>query len=105
MRFLVLGLALAACTKGKLTDRDYCDLRWTTAERANADQPPLQTSHAERVDACVRSVAGEHGRDVGPDGRDMFDRRLACGKHFGEEPARKVWEDAMRCEQETLRLH
>ena len=102
MRPFLVCLALVACTKGKLTDCDYCELRWTASERANTDQPPLQLGHAELVDSCVRGVVKEHGVEVDKAGRDMFERRLACAKHLGEAPARKVWEEAIRCEQETL---
>jgi hypothetical protein len=95
-----LALALAACGPHVPTDREFCEQRERAFERAYPEDNP--SDHAMRVDMCVRGIADEHGREVDPEGRDSFQRRLICAKHLGKNAALEAWQAMKNCESATL---
>ncbi len=103
LAFPLLAL-VAACGSGTPSDRELCEQRERAYERAYPDMAN-GSDHADRVDACTRGVAEEHGDEVDGNGNDMFKRRVACAKHLGEQPALAAWEAMKDCESRTLFLH
>jgi hypothetical protein len=99
----LLLLALVACGSRTPSDRELCEQRERAYERAYPDM--ASNDHAMRVDMCTRGVADEHKRDVDADGKDMFQRRVACAKHLGDGPALEAWQAMKNCESRTLFLH
>jgi hypothetical protein len=100
---VVLSLLVAAgCGKQVPSDREFCEQRERAYELAYPEEP--HPDHDQRVGMCERGVADEHRSDVDRNGRDMFQRRLACADHLGEGPPLDAWRAMKNCESATLFL-
>ena len=100
-RALLFVLVVVGCKHHPLSDHDYCEQRQSAYERAYPDDKSEIGDHAKLVEMCEHGIATEHNSSV-HDGKDMFERRMACSTHLGDEPALRVWEDMKDCESKTL---